>query len=125
MSEWYNEFNSSFMLSIAGLFFGSVSACFMYCFKSKCNRIKLCGMLDIERDVEAEVEDTSPVMLPETSSPSVIEPPIPVPQRRPSSASTRRDSNIDTRVAEAVRRYQSIHTLNEPSRNVTRSNSFT
>ena len=123
MSEWYNEFNSSFMLSIAGLFFGSVSACFMYCFKSKCNRIKLCGMLDIERDVEAEVEDTSPVVLPETSNPSVIEPPMP--ERRPSTASTHRDSNIDTRVEEAVKRYQSIHALTESSRNVSRSNSFT
>ena len=64
MSEWYNEFNSSFMLSIAGLFFGSVSACFMYMFKSKCNRIKLCGIVDIERDVKVEIEDTLPIPLP-------------------------------------------------------------
>ena len=65
MSEWYNEFNSSFMLSIAGLVFGSISACFMYMFKSKCNRIKLCGVVDIERDVEAEIEDTVHVPLPD------------------------------------------------------------
>ena len=52
------------MLSIAGLFFGSVSACFMYMFKSKCNRIKLCGIVDIERDVKVEIEDTLPIPLP-------------------------------------------------------------
>ena len=74
MSEWYNEFNSSFMLSIAGLVFGSISACFMYMFKSKCNRIKLCGVVDIERDVEAEItEDTVQIPLPETTVAPVIE----------------------------------------------------
>ena len=68
MSEWYNEYNSSFMLSIAGLFFGSISACFMYMFKSKCNRIKLCGVVDIERDVEAEIEETVHIPVPDTST---------------------------------------------------------
>ena len=71
MSEWYNEFNSSFMLSIAGLVFGSISACFMYMFKSKCNRIKLCGVVDIERDVEAEIEDTVHIPLPDI--PPIVE----------------------------------------------------
>ena len=73
MSEWYNEYNSSFMLSVAGLVFGSISACFMYMFKSKCNRIKLCGVIDIERDVEAEIEDTVQIPLPETTIPPVVE----------------------------------------------------
>ena len=67
MSEWYNEYNSSFMLSIAGLVFGSISACFMYMFKSKCNRIKLCGVVDIERDVM--IENTLPISLPDTIPP--------------------------------------------------------
>ena len=74
MSEWYNEFNSSFMLSIAGLVFGSISAWFMYMFKSKCNRIKLCGVVDIERDVEAEItEDTVHIPLSDTTTPLVVE----------------------------------------------------
>ncbi len=70
MSEWFDEYNSSFMLSIAGLVFGSISACFMYMFKSKCNRIKLCGVVDIERDVQAEIEGTAQVPLPDMTIPS-------------------------------------------------------
>ena len=58
MSSWTQEFNSSFFLSIAGIVFASIGACFAYMYKSKCKHIKLCGgLIDVERDIQSELVD--------------------------------------------------------------------
>ena len=117
-----SQLSETFWITFTTMGFAFLTGSLAYVFKSKCNRVKCLGCLEIERDIEAELEDISPVPLPEASTPTTVGI---VPERRLSAVSTRRDSFIDSRVAEAVRRYQSIHALTEPSRNVTRSNSFT
>jgi hypothetical protein len=97
--------------------FAFLSGALAYLLKSKCSRVKCC-CLEIIRDIDAELEE-GPTPLPGTIPASITDP-VPVPERRSSLRST----DIDTRIAEAVQRYQSIHALNQPSRPVTRSNSF-
>ena len=74
MSEWYNEFNSSFWITTLGLLLGSASMCISYAYRSKCNRILLCcGFINIERDVLAEehideIVQIQPVNVPNLNS---------------------------------------------------------
>ena len=55
MSDWWNEYNSGFVLSALGLILGSISVCFGYMYRSKCSKIKLC-CLEVERDTHNEIE---------------------------------------------------------------------
>ena len=73
MSEWYNEFNSSFWITTLGLLLGSVSVCFGYMYKSKCSKLLLCcGLINVERDILAEehIDEIVPVQPANLSSPS-------------------------------------------------------
>jgi hypothetical protein len=116
--------SETFWITFTTMGFAFLTGSLAYAFKSKCSRVKCLGCLEIERDIEAELEDEIPVPLPQTSVPS-IEPPLTVqPARRLSSSSTRRES-IDAKIVEALQRFQSIHALNVPSPVLTRSNSFT
>ena len=53
MSEWYQEFNSTFFITITTIVFGVVSLSIRTCLRSKCKQLNCCG-LNIERDTEAE-----------------------------------------------------------------------
>ena len=56
MSEPYlYDFNSTFFLSLATMAFGFIGAIGI-ALKSKCTSVKLCGCLEIIRDVEIEAE---------------------------------------------------------------------
>ena len=114
-----SQLSETFWITFTTMGFAFLTGSLAYAFKSKCSRVKCLGCLEIERDIEAELEDTIPVELPQPSNSSVIEP-----ARRPSSSSARRDS-MDTKIADALQRFQSIHALNVPSPVLTRSNSFT
>jgi hypothetical protein len=120
-----SQLSETFWITFTTMGFAFLTGSLAYAFKSKCSRVKCLGCLEIERDIEAELEDEIPVQLPQTSNLSVIEPPLTVqPARRLSSSSTRRDS-MDVKIAEALQRFQSIHALNVPSPVLTRANSFT
>jgi hypothetical protein len=102
MSTIWEQFNSGFWLSMTGLIIGSVATCFAYMYKSKCTSIKICGLIDIVRDVEAEIED-------QANQPQVIEPIVPqeikeikerrksyiAPERRKSLQSSTPNQTID------------------------------
>jgi hypothetical protein len=119
-----SELSETFWITFTTMGFAFLTGSLAYAFKSKCSRVKCLGCLEIERDIEAELEDDIPVQLPQTSVPS-IEPPLTVqPTRRPSSSSTRRDS-MDVKIAEALQRFQSINALTAPTPTLTRTNSFT
>ena len=53
---WYNEFNSTFFLSICTMAFTFFGLAIRYAFKSKCDNIECCGILKVHRDVAREVE---------------------------------------------------------------------
>ena len=116
LSSSGGSFNSTFFLSLGTMITAAIGVCLAYALKSKCSSVKCC-CVEIIRDIDAELEE-GPTPIP---GPASVPVPVPEPERRPSSH--RRDSFIDTRVAEALNKYQSslsIHALNRP----TRSNSF-
>jgi hypothetical protein len=61
--EWYNTFDATFWLSLSTALIAGLGVCLGYMFKSKCKSTNICwGMVVIERDVEAEVqEDTNDI----------------------------------------------------------------
>jgi len=50
---WYNEFGSSFWLTIAGIVSGLFGLLINACIKSRCKMVKLC-CLECDRDTDAE-----------------------------------------------------------------------
>ena len=50
------DFNSVFFLSLSTMVFGFCSVALGYALKSKCTSVKLCGCLEIIRDVELEAD---------------------------------------------------------------------
>ena len=113
------SFNSTFFLSLGTMITAAIGVCLAYALKSKCSSVKCC-CVEIIRDIDAELEE-GPTPVPGSAT-VPLPVPVPEPERRPTSH--RRDSFIDTRVAEALKKYHSslsIHALNRP----TRSNSFT
>ena len=55
--EWWNEYNSGFMISVLTILVGGMTLCVKSCLASKCTRTKVCcGCLLIERDANAEEE---------------------------------------------------------------------
>ena len=112
MSSWYDKFNSSFWLSVTGLIIGSIATCFAYCYKSKCSHIRLCGgLIDVMRDIEAELEDVANDIPPPTNpttnpSPVVEEGPI----RR---ASIRKSLLVQQAIEAAMKSNLNLQTLDE------------
>ena len=53
---WFQEFNSTFWLAVAGSTSAGFAILLRYIFKSKCRRFSCCGLI-IERDVEAELRE--------------------------------------------------------------------
>lgn len=52
---WYDTFNDVFFISIATIISGFLGLAIRYCFKSKCEDIKLCwGFIEINRNVLVE-----------------------------------------------------------------------
>ena len=56
MTDFY-DFNSTFFLSLATMTFGFFGLALGYALKSKCNSVKVCGCIEIQRDIEAELEE--------------------------------------------------------------------
>ena len=112
MSSWYDQFNSSFWLSVTGLIIGSIATCFAYCYKSKCSHIRLCGgLIDVMRDIEAELEDVANDIPPPTNpttnpSPVVEEGPI----RR---TSIRKSLLVQQAIEAAMKSNLNLQTLDE------------
>ena len=53
--EWWNEYNSGFMISVLTILVGGMTLCVKSCLASKCSRTNFCfGCLLIERDTQAE-----------------------------------------------------------------------
>ena len=90
-----SQLSETFWITFTTMGFAFLTGSLAYALKSKCSRVKCLGCLEIERDIEAELEDTAP----EPSSPPVIDPPH---AERPT---TRRDS-MDSKIAAAVQRFQ-------------------
>lgn len=58
MSNWINEFNGAFWISIATILIGFFGLAIRHCLKSKCENFSLCcGMVSIQRRVDLEVEE--------------------------------------------------------------------
>ena len=112
MSSWYDQFNSSFWLSVTGLIIGSIATCFAYCYKSKCSHIKLCGgLIDVMRDIEAELEDVAndiPAPTNPTTNPSPVVEEQPV--RR---ASIRKSLLVQQAIEAAMKSNLNLQTLDE------------
>ena len=114
-----SELSETFWITFTTMGFAFLTGTLAYILKSKCSHVKCLGCLEITRDIDAELEEGS-VPVPGTLPVPLV--PVPLPERR---GSLRNDSNLDARVAEAVSRYASVRELNQPPRDVTRSNSFT
>jgi len=57
MSQWIDTFDAVFWITISTLVCGSFGLVVRYCLKSKCDNINLCcGLINIHRDVKAELE---------------------------------------------------------------------
>ena len=63
MADFY-DFNSTFFLSVGTLIITGSGVCLGYALKSKCSSVKLCGCIEIVRDIEAEIEETRIVGVP-------------------------------------------------------------
>jgi hypothetical protein len=115
MSLWYNEFNSSFWLSVTGLFIGSIATCFAYCYKSKCSHIKLCGgLIDVLRDINAELEDAeNGIEIPPPPNPTTA-PPTTTTEDQPAvrRASIRKSLIVQQSIEAAMRQVQASNSLN-------------
>jgi hypothetical protein len=73
MSDLY-DFNSTFFLSLATMVFGFLAGALGYALKSKCTSVKLCGCIEIIRDVELEAdieEQTQPPQSNEIPPPTI------------------------------------------------------
>ena len=58
MTEWIDTFDAVFWITISTLVCGSFGLVVRYCLKSKCDNISICcGLINIHRDVKAEVEE--------------------------------------------------------------------
>ena len=58
MTEWIDTFDAVFWITISTLVCGSFGLVIRYCLKSKCDNISICcGLINIHRDVKAEVEE--------------------------------------------------------------------
>jgi len=67
------DFNSTFFLSLATMTFGFCAGALGYALRSKCSSVKLCGCIEIIRDVELEAEieeQIHPVAPPATDPPT-------------------------------------------------------
>ena len=76
------DFNSTFFLSLATMVFGFCAGALGYALKSKCSSVKLCGCIEIIRDVELEADIEENMMHhnePITNNPS--EPNVSAPRR--------------------------------------------
>jgi hypothetical protein len=58
---WYETFDDIFWLTISGSFFGFLAIMLRACLKSRCTRIRFCG-LECNRDLSVPV-DTSDIKL--------------------------------------------------------------
>jgi hypothetical protein len=52
--------NDTLVYGLSTILFGFLAVVVRYAFKSKCVRIKCCGIVDIERDVMAELKEDEP-----------------------------------------------------------------
>ena len=58
MTDWFNEFNGSFFLSIGTMLFAFMGLSVRYCYYSKCSQCSLCwGFIDLVRDVNTELKE--------------------------------------------------------------------
>ena len=57
MSVWYQNFDSTFFLSVGTILITGVSVCLAHALKSKCSSVKLCGCIEVVRDIGAELEE--------------------------------------------------------------------
>ena len=54
---WYATFNDVFWLSITPMVLGAGALCIRYAYRSKCSNVRVCcGLLEIQRDVDREIE---------------------------------------------------------------------
>lgn len=114
----FQNFNSTFFLSLATMTFGFLTGIAVYCAKSRCSSVKFC-CLEIIRDIDAEVEleeqnltinpPNNEIITDEVQVPTPISPQISV---RNSPAPSRRQSQIDMAVADAVKRLKYVDSLN-------------
>ena len=52
------QFDGTFWLSLVGILVGFITGTLVYAIKSKCSKCSLCfGLINIERNVEAELEE--------------------------------------------------------------------
>ena len=82
MGDFY-DFNSTFFLSLATMTFGFFGLALGYALKSKCSSVKLCGCIEIVRDIEAELEEDRMIGVPALQT-APRDPPAPVNSRRES-----------------------------------------
>jgi hypothetical protein len=58
MGEWIDTFDAVFWITISTLVCGSFGLVVRYCLKSKCDNISICcGLINVHRDVKAELEE--------------------------------------------------------------------
>lgn len=50
---WYDTYDDTFFLTLAGLIFGFLGLSIRFCYRSKCSSVECCG-LKIIRDVDVE-----------------------------------------------------------------------
>ena len=54
MGDISQGIDSFFWLSLVTLIFSGIAVCVRYGYRSKCKNIKLCGCINIDRDIETE-----------------------------------------------------------------------
>ena len=60
---WWNEFNSTFWITLATILTGSIGLAIKFCLKSKCDNVSCCwGGITIHRNVEIEQEEEMKAM---------------------------------------------------------------
>lgn len=58
MANWYNEFGSTFWLTLSGAFFGFLALAVKASLKSNCKSFGCCwGLLNCVRDTTADADD--------------------------------------------------------------------
>ena len=61
--SWWNEFNSTFWITLATILTGSIGLAIKFCLKSKCDNVSCCwGGITIHRNVEIEQEEEMKAM---------------------------------------------------------------
>ena len=96
------ELSETFWVTFITMGFAFVTGSLAYTLKSKCSSVKICGCIDIQRDVELEADIEDNMMRQTVPITEPIQPTTQIFSRRSSPINSRRESFRQSRLAQTM-----------------------